>query len=140
VLEANRCKNCRLRGGGTNKGVALALQCEGAMRLQKILCPIDFSEGAKAALRTAIRIANEASAELVIAHVCYLPPAASFTPALTQEIEKEAQQFLDDATLEAKSLGAARVSSKLLTGTPWSAIVELLDHDLTIGLVVVGTR
>ena len=38
------------------------------MTLTKILCPTDFSPGARQALRVAARMANETNAELVIAH------------------------------------------------------------------------
>jgi Universal stress protein family len=40
----------------------------------KILCPTDFSAGSRQAIRTAIRIANESNAELVLAHAWFVPP------------------------------------------------------------------
>jgi len=45
------------------------------MTFTKILCPVDFSAGSRQALRTAVRIANERDAELVVMHSWYIAPA-----------------------------------------------------------------
>ena len=44
------------------------------MTFTKILCPTDFSVGSEQAIRTAVRMATENNAELVLAHVLYVPP------------------------------------------------------------------
>jgi len=46
------------------------------MRFHKILCPIDFSPGSQQAMRVAMRMANEADAELVLLHSWYVSPLA----------------------------------------------------------------
>jgi len=115
------------------------------MAFQKILCPIDFSAGSQQAMRVAIHLANEASAELVLAHAWHLPPMAfgveyALAEELVQELRDDAQRALEAATLEATALGAKRPASKLLAGSPRHEIVRVLAQDPAFDLVVVGTH
>ncbi|HWO22741.1 MAG TPA: universal stress protein [Kofleriaceae bacterium] len=115
------------------------------MTSHKILCPIDFSPGSQQAMRMAIRLANEADAELVLGHAWYVPPVAFsgehvFAPAVMQELNAGAQEALDHAVREAKELGAKRLSSWLLAGMPRHEIIKLLEHDPAFDLVVMGTH
>jgi nucleotide-binding universal stress UspA family protein len=50
------------------------------------------------------------------------------------------QRGLVAAVREARSLGATRVTTNLLTGNPWQAVVEALRTDAAVDLVVLGTR
>jgi nucleotide-binding universal stress UspA family protein len=114
------------------------------MTFRKILCPIDFSSGSQHAMRVAVRVAEEADAELVLAHVWYVPallyPAESpLPPQLVQHVSDDAQRGLDAAVREAAGMGARRLSSKLLTGVPWLAISDELG-DGQFDLAVVGTH
>lgn len=114
------------------------------MPFTKILCPTDFSPGSQQALRAAVRIANEMSAELVLAHVWYIPPMGfagefTFSPSVLQEMTDEAQQGLDAAVREASAAGAKCVSGKMLNGAPWVEIVSLLERD-AFDLCVIGTH
>jgi nucleotide-binding universal stress UspA family protein len=115
------------------------------MSATKILCPIDFSAGSQQAMRTAIRLANESDAELVLVHAWYLPTTAyshmyRLSPELIQQLTDEAERGLDEKTREAAKLGAKRVTSKLLTGNPWQMIVEVLEQDHAFDLVVMGSH
>jgi nucleotide-binding universal stress UspA family protein len=115
------------------------------MSFQKILCPVDFSEGSSVALRYAVRLANESDAELVIAHSWYVPPMMfagepTFSPDLFQVMSDDAKKGLEASLKQAKDLGARRVTSKLLTGAPWYELVELLETDKSYDLVVMGTH
>jgi nucleotide-binding universal stress UspA family protein len=114
------------------------------MRLTKILCPIDFSPGSEQALRIAARMALDANAELVVVHAWYIPPAAVagehvFPAHVIQQIVDDSQRGLDDAVTRASGYGAKRVSSKLLTGTPWAEIVSELERQ-ACDLCVIGTH
>lgn len=113
------------------------------MSFHKILCPIDFSAGSQHATRVAVRLAEEASAELVLAHVWYVPATVypselPLSPQLVQRMSDDAQRGLDAAVAEAAALGARRVSGKLLTGVPWHRIVDELADPFD--LVVIGTH
>jgi nucleotide-binding universal stress UspA family protein len=115
------------------------------MRFRKILCPIDFSPGSRHAMRVAIRLANEADAELVLAHAWHVPPVTfsgeyPFSAGMMQELQDSAQRGLDDAVRDATELGARRLGAKLLAGMPRHELVELLEHDAAFDLVVMGTH
>jgi nucleotide-binding universal stress UspA family protein len=124
---------------------AAAMQSGALMRLRKILCPVDFSQGATTALSIAVRLANENNAELVVAHVFQLPtPLALGEPMLPSEVRDsvadDTKERLEMVLASARDLGAKRVTSMYVTGTPWVEIVDLLDHDATFDLVVMGTH
>lgn len=115
------------------------------MKLAKILCPVDFSPGSQHAMLTAIRIANAAGAELVLAHAWH-PPAmmyggdATFPADIVQSMMDDERRGLEVAVREAKELNARRVTSKFLTGVPWREVVEALDDDAGFDLVVMSTH
>jgi nucleotide-binding universal stress UspA family protein len=115
------------------------------MRLRKILCPVDFSQGATTALSIAVRLANENNAELVVAHVFQLPtPLAMGEPMLPPDvfnsITDDTKERLEMVLASARDLGGKRVTGVYATGSPWVEIVDLLDHDPTFDLVVMGTH
>jgi nucleotide-binding universal stress UspA family protein len=115
------------------------------MSFHKILCPIDFSPGSQQAMRVAVRLASEADAELVLVHAWHVPPMAFaeeyvYSPVLIQELRDGAEAALETATREATALGAKRLASKLVTGMPRHAIVEVLEHEPAFDLVVMGTH
>lgn len=114
------------------------------MPFAKILCPTDFSPGSEQAVRTAVRMASQANAELVIAHSWYLPPPdlASgyvFPANVIQEIVDDSQRRLDAAVRDAGAAGAARVSGVLRNGPAWGEIVGLLESQ-GFDLCVIGTH
>lgn len=47
---------------------------EGSVRFRSILCPVDFSDGSKAALAYATSLAEESDAHLTLLHVIDVPP------------------------------------------------------------------
>jgi nucleotide-binding universal stress UspA family protein len=115
------------------------------MAFRKILCPVDFSLGSQQAMLLAVRLANESEAELVVAHVWYLPPLPYtvepvFPPDTHQAMIDDADRGLAAAAAEASRLGAKRVTTRCLTGVPWDQIVALLRSDAAFRLVVMGTH
>ncbi len=114
------------------------------MAFKKILCAVDFSAGSKQALATAVRLANESAAELVIVHAWNVPPLAfggevMFAPSLVQDVADAAAAGLADALGDAQRAGAKLASTRLMNGVPWSEIVELLEHQ-AFDLAVIGTH
>lgn len=115
------------------------------MAFTKIMCPVDFSPGSQQAMRTAVRIANERDAELVLVHSWYIPPAAFageyvYAADIVQTMTDDAQRALENAVGEARKLGAQRVTSKMLNGLPWQQIVEAAQREPGGGLIVIGTH
>lgn len=112
--------------------------------MRKILCPIDFSPTSRNALASAVQLAIERGAELVIAHAWQLPAAyyddLPFPADVTQQIVDDAEQELEKARAGALAAGVARVSVLLLSGSAWRVIVDAIDADPAIDLVVIGAN
>ncbi|HEY0990430.1 MAG TPA: universal stress protein, partial [Kofleriaceae bacterium] len=115
------------------------------MAFTKIMCPVDFSPGSQQAMRTAVRIANEQDAELVLVHSWYIPAATFagdyvYAGDIVQAMTDDAQRALENAVDEARKLGARRVTSRILNGLPWQQIVEAAQREPGLGLIVIGTH
>ncbi|HTT69784.1 MAG TPA: universal stress protein [Anaeromyxobacteraceae bacterium] len=112
---------------------------------KKVLCPIDFSEPARAALTAAVEIARQFDAELVLFHAYQLPgytlPEGSVvaSPKMLQELAVQAENHLVEWKRLAESLGAPRVKAEKGIGEPALEIVDLA-REQGFDLVVVGTH
>ncbi|MGE5184806.1 MAG: universal stress protein [Acidobacteriota bacterium] len=110
---------------------------------KKIVCPIDFSPGSEQALQFAARMATDLDADLVVAHVWYVPPLAysseTMPPAGWDAVRDSSERMLAEAKQRAVGLGAPRVSTLLLSGVPWAQIAEI-PTDPDVDLVVIGTH
>lgn len=114
------------------------------MTFSKIMCPTDFSPGAGRAVQRAARLAADTGAELVIAHSWYLPASmySLETPLpayVSQQILDDAQRGLDEAVKGATAAGAKCVTGTLLSGLPWTEIVDQLERQ-ACDLCVIGTH
>jgi nucleotide-binding universal stress UspA family protein len=114
------------------------------MTTKKILCPTDFSEGSKQAIRLAARLASQWNAELVLVHSWFIPTIAysmeaPFPPYAVTRIVEDAQHNLDAAVRDAIAAGAKTATGTLLNGTPWHAIVSELENK-KFELCVIGTH
>jgi nucleotide-binding universal stress UspA family protein len=110
--------------------------------LGKILCPVDFSGGSNAALELATRLAIANGSELVLAHAWQYPGIASTEPmmqgrVINLAIEDE-KRGLETALEHARKLGAKRVTSTFLEGSPWHQLVDLAKSG-GFDLIVMGT-
>jgi nucleotide-binding universal stress UspA family protein len=94
----------------------------------KILCPVDFSEAARAALRRAATMAAECPAKLVLLHV---HPRA--------EARARVERRLLEWRAEACALGATDVDVAARNGVPWSEIVKLAGT-IGAGVIVLGAH
>jgi nucleotide-binding universal stress UspA family protein len=115
------------------------------MAIKRIYCPVDFSPGSTQALRTAVRLAREREAELVVLHAWFLPMSTFATDyiypdALVAHLTEDAHQGLEAARLQAIELGAPRVTSYLTQGTPWQQIVDATATDPACDLIVIGSH
>jgi nucleotide-binding universal stress UspA family protein len=112
---------------------------------RKVLCPIDFSDPSREALRVAVDLARRYRAELVLLHVYQLPGVA--TPeaaiyggrsALDRMIRLVSSQ-LAEWKAEAERLGATRVTTHAGSGVAFSEIVRFAEEQ-ACDLVVLGTH
>lgn len=113
------------------------------MGFRKILCPTDFSEGSREALRLVLdNLGTEA--QLVLVHVWEPPyvygPDAGIPGSVFIDTRTMAENDLARWKGEAEQLGARRVTTVLATGAPWHEIVELARRDPAIDLIAMGTH
>lgn len=114
------------------------------MWFKKILVGVDFSDPSRQALRVAAALSADAGAELVLAHV-WQPIVSSFGEPVVLGIQhdtavRDAEGALLDWRHEAEKVGAHRVSTRTVVGTPWHELVRLLNEDPGFDLVVLGTH
>ncbi|HWU87539.1 MAG TPA: universal stress protein [Kofleriaceae bacterium] len=113
------------------------------MSFRKILCPVDFSAGAREATRMAIDLAGP-EGQLVLVHVWQPPyvygPDATAPGTVFVEMRSLAEADLARWKTEIEQLGARHVSTVMASGAPWHEIVELAKRDRAIDLIVMGTH
>lgn len=109
------------------------------LTLHRILCPVDFSEPSKRALRYALAIARWQDAELAVLHVqdVLLHAAAAEAggyPALAERHSQELRDFVDDAGGKDR-----KVRRHIVTGRAVSGILEHATRERS-DLIVMGTN
>ncbi|HEU4729125.1 MAG TPA: universal stress protein [Kofleriaceae bacterium] len=115
------------------------------MPFKKILCAIDFSESSHAAMLVAAQTALESGAGLTLVHV-WQPPilarnsAALLADEIHAEFVADCSNALAKAKAQAEAVGAIKVDTKLLAGTPWDCLVKEAASDPPYDLIVVGTH
>jgi nucleotide-binding universal stress UspA family protein len=113
------------------------------MSFRKILCPTDFSEGSRQALRLVIEKLGP-DPHLVLFHVWEPPyvygPDAGIPGSIFIETRTLAENELAKWKGEAEQLGARGVTTVMATGAPWHEIVEHARRDAAIDLIAMGTH
>jgi len=115
------------------------------MGFHKILCPVDFSPGSRAALREAAELARESGASLELVCVSEVTAWQSMVdfqlvPEVIQQATFSEESELAKWKAEAAQLGVKDVSSRRLVGVPWDQIVAAARDDRAIDLIVMGTH
>ena len=114
------------------------------MAFKKILCPVDFSDWSREAMRVAIELAEPSGAPVTLVHVWQLPVYAfgdvPLPGSLSREVADQAARRLAAWKQEAEGLGPVKVSSRLLEGVPWDRIVDTLRAESSYDLAVMGTH
>jgi nucleotide-binding universal stress UspA family protein len=117
---------------------------EGDTMTRSILCGVDGSTDSRLALRTAVRLADELDAGLVVAHV--VQTAIGTSPRLgivagatmvSPLDELESGRKLLDAVLEQEELADA--DRRVVYGFPADRLADLAD-EVEAELIVVGSR
>lgn len=115
------------------------------MPWKKILCPIDFSEPARAAMTAAIELCRHFDGELTLFHSYQLPgytlPEGSVvaSPKMLQDLADQAETHLEEWRETAQKLGAPRVQTAKAIGDPALEVVELAREG-AFDLIVLGTH
>ncbi|MET0389197.1 MAG: universal stress protein [Polyangiales bacterium] len=117
-------------------------------KIQKIVCPMDFSNCAQQALNYALDLAKQFQAEISIVHA-YEDPAAYVTPMpmsgyvgpgaeLLLELRKQLEVRLEQCKVEAQQAGV-QVRTELLEGAPYRVVLDWAK-EWGANLIVIGTH
>lgn len=112
---------------------------------KKILCPTDFSECSRAALRDAARLASLAGGKLRVMHVyqnpayvmpvgAYLEPSASALAQLRDDLVRELDKMTEPLAAE-----GIDVETRLVEGVPYQAVIDEAK-EWGADLIVMGTH
>ncbi len=113
--------------------------------IKKILCPVDFSPGAKAALTYAEDLAKRVGAELYLVHAYenpvyvlpmsgYVGPTAEILSGIRQQIDNEMARWKQDVAKQ--GLG---VRADVLEGAPYRVVLDAAA-EYKPDLIVMGTH
>jgi nucleotide-binding universal stress UspA family protein len=109
--------------------------------LRHIVCPLDFSEASKEALRYALSLAERSGARLTVLHVIEWPELWHPRVASAEYerfVEEEAtRQLRDVVPKDARTW--CRVEERVLAGSPWKRILGLAAEEAP-DLVVLGAH
>ena len=112
---------------------------------KKVLCPIDFSEPARAAMKVAVDVCRQFDGDLTLFHSYELPgytlPEGSVvaSPKMLQDLAEQAEAHLVEWRRIAEGMGATRVTTAKGIGEPAIEIAELAREG-GYDLIVVGTH
>ena len=112
---------------------------------KRILCPIDFSEPARAAMQAALEVCRLTGGELTLFHAYELPgytlPEGSVvaSPKMLQDLSEQAEVHLTEWRKMAEAPGGVTVRVEKGIGEPALTIVELAQ-ERGFDLIVVGTH
>ena len=105
------------------------------MKIQKILCPTDFSEHSEQALEHGAGLAKLLDAQLIIAHcvepVIY-PVAYGLAPLGNRNYEEEAREAAEAKIaplVDKLESDGVKASSLVVTGTAWLRLCEVAEEE-----------
>jgi nucleotide-binding universal stress UspA family protein len=105
----------------------------------KILLATDGSGDAELAATTAVGLAGTTASELHVVHTWRTVPSVHFDALVRQEMEREAQEILDEQVRKIEGLGATVAQARLSEGGAAEEIVALAE-EIGAGLIAVGSR
>jgi len=111
------------------------------VRFKKLLVAVDFSEASRKALQAGAAMAADTGVPLVLLHVVS-PPRAHAEGAMfpVGDTPAGAEAELAAWKRDAEATGARLVTTRIVAGTPWHEIVEVLRADRSFDLAIVGTH
>lgn len=112
------------------------------IKIRRILCPVDFSDASRNAVRYAHEFAKGMGASLVLLNVVEPRPMAvdmslSYVP-LEEDLEKAAREDLEEIIRTEREKGV-EVQAEVEIGTPSEVILEKAE-ELDVNLVILGSH
>ena len=105
----------------------------------KMLLATDGSEDAELAATTAVGLARSTASELHVVHTWRPVPSVHFDALIRREMEREAQEILDEQVKQIEGLGSTVAQSRLREGDAAEEIVAF-EEEIGAGLLVLGSR
>ncbi len=115
------------------------------IEIEKILCPVDFSENSDHAMRYARAFADAYRSELALIHVVEMPFLPSYSTAgvpeldfPVDEIQRQCRESMDELLEKYRGEGY-EISGHVVVGSPFVEIVRKAK-DEEFDLIVLGTH
>ncbi len=116
------------------------------IQIQRILCPVDFSDNADHAARYAVALAETYNSELILLHVIAPPIAAlpgdhlvpDMMQANIESVAESSRERIEEKIGEITSKGIS-VTSRVINGLPFIEIIRLAK-DWPADIIVMGTH
>jgi nucleotide-binding universal stress UspA family protein len=105
----------------------------------KILLATDGSEDGELAATTAVGLARSTASELHVVHSWRPVPSVHFDALVRKEMEREAQEILDEQVKKIEGLGCTVAQARLREGGA-AAEIAALAEEVEAGLIAVGSR
>jgi nucleotide-binding universal stress UspA family protein len=113
------------------------------MPFAHVLCPIDFSDRSRQALDRATQLVAP-DGQITLLHVIEAPVSYLGAPDMKgflEDLDAVATRLLTEwGDYARKKLGAAKLVTKLVVGSPGEGTLDVLDKDPTIDLVVLASH
>ena len=112
------------------------------IKIRRILCPVDFSEASRNAVRYAHEFAKGMGSSLVLLNVVEPRPMAvdmslSYVP-LEEDLEKAAREDLEEIIKVEREMGV-EVEADVEIGTPSEVIIEKA-RERDVSLIILGSH
>jgi len=112
-----------------------------AKDFQRIVLPVDGSDGSTRAVEKALSLAKETGVDVTVLHVMEFPYVASVDlsytyPDIMETIKKEGKTVLDEVKKQGSEMGV-HVKTKLVEGIPDDQIIKEAKKD---DLIVMGCK
>jgi len=115
------------------------------MEIRNILCPTDFLDGSREAVRYAVDLAKKYGARLYLLHVIHDLEKVTgwYVPHITmdelyRDIERGAREEFERIFAE-ELRGVDNVEKRIVRGVPYAEIIRFSESN-DIGLIVMGTH
>lgn len=109
---------------------------------QQVLCPLDFSEGARPAAELAAELTTAGGAGITLLHVLELPVAVAgeaFPRDFLESLDKRAATLLEQWAAHLRAKTEVPVTTRIRIGGPGAQAVAVLEQDPGFDLVIVGS-
>jgi nucleotide-binding universal stress UspA family protein len=108
-----------------------------------VLCPVDFSDGARGAVALAAELAAPGGEGITLFHAIELPITYSGSPPMEgfrEDYDRKSARLLEDWARELRTKVSVPVTIRSKIGSPGARTLALLDEDPTFDLVVMGSH